>query len=139
MKHQTLHELAKFGSGLVAGDFIANSWIAYMGYYPIEVWGFTFNSDIVLTTLIFDAALFLILVHYGWNIDKIPALREHSYLLLAGSIFAVVAVAHLMRIFLNVDLVIWEYEIPHWLSYVGTAITTYLSYMSFHLAARMKR
>lgn len=138
MKHQTLHELAKFGSGLVAGDFIANAWIASMGYYPIEVWGWTFTSDIVLPTLIFDAALFLILVHYGWNIGKIPALRERSYLLVAGTIFGVVALAHLMRIFLNADLVIMEYEIPHWLSWVGVTATTYLSYMSFKLATRLK-
>lgn len=138
MKHQTLHEFAKFGSGLVAGDFLANSWIAYMGYYPIEMWGWTFTSDIVMPTLIFDAALFLILVHYGWNIGKIPALRERSYLLLAGGIFGVVAAAHLLRIFLSVDLVIWDYEIPHWLSYVGVAVTAYLSYMSFKLATRLK-
>lgn len=139
MSHKTLHELAKFGSGLVAGDFIANAWIAYMGYYPIEFMGWTFTSDIVLPTLIFDAALFIILVHYGWNIGKIPALRERSYLLIVGTVFAIVAAAHLMRVFFQADLVIMDWMVPHWISWVGTVVIAYLSYMSFRLAVRMKR
>lgn len=139
MSSKTLHELAKFGSGLVAGDFIANAWIAYMGYYPIEMWGWTFTSDIVLPTLIFDAALFIILVHYGWHIGKIPALRERSYLMLAGIIFGVVAVAHLSRVFFDIDLVIMDWQVPMWLSWVGVVVITYMSYMSFRLATRMKR
>lgn len=139
MSHKTLHELAKFGSGLVAGDFIANAWIAYMGYYPIEFLGWTFTSDIVLPTLVFDAALFLILVHYGWHIGKIPALRERSYLLIAGIIFGIVAAAHLMRVFFQADLVIMDWMVPQWISWVGTIVVAYLAYMSFRLAVQMKR
>jgi len=138
MSNKTLHELAKFGSGLVAGDFIANAWIAYMGYYPIELFGWTFTADIVLPTLVFDAALFLILIHYGWHIGKIPALRERSYLILAGLVFSVITAAHLSRVFFGADLVIASWEIPHWLSWVGTMVAAYLAYMSFRLAARMK-
>lgn len=138
MSHKTLHEVAKFGAGLVAGDFIANAWIAYMGYYPIVFMGWTFTEDIVLPALVFDAALFLILVHYGWNIGKVPALRERTYLLIAGTVFSVVAAAHLFRVFVGADLVVMDWTIPLWLSWIGTALTAYLAYMSFRLATRMK-
>ena len=32
-----------------------------------------------------------------------------------------------------------DWEVPVWLSWIGTLITAYLSYMSFHLAARVRR
>lgn len=138
MSHKTLHELAKFGSGLVAGDFIANAWIAYMGYYPIMFMGWTFNEDIVLPTLVFDAALFLILVHYGWNIGKIPALRERTYLMVVGIVFTVIAAAHLVRVFLGSDITLIDWTVPLWLSWLGTVVTAYLAYMSFRLAMRTR-
>jgi hypothetical protein len=138
MSHKTLHELAKFGSGLVAGDFIANAWIAYMGYYPIAFLGWTFTESIVLPALVFDAALFLILIHYGWNIGKIPALRERTYLMLVGTVFAVIAAAHLFRVFFNADLVIMGWSAPMWLSWIGTLVVAYLAYMSFRLGMRMR-
>ena len=122
-----MHELAKFASGLVAGDFIANAWIAYMGYYPIIFMGWTFTEDIVLPTLVFDAALFLILVHYGWNIGKMPALRERTYLMVTGVVFTVVAAAHLARVFFNLDLSIMDWQVPLWLSWIGTAVVSYLA------------
>jgi len=136
MSHKSLRELAKFGSGLVAGDFIANAWLASMGYYPIEIWGWTFTSDIVLPTLIFDAALFIILIHYGWHIGKIPALRERSYFMFVGIIFGIVAAAHIVRVFFGLDLVMHGWEVPMWLSWVGVIVITYLSYMSFRLATK---
>lgn len=139
MHHKNLQEIAKFGSGLIAGDFIANAWFAYMGYYPIEFLGWTFTSDIVLPTLVFDAALFLILVHYGWHIGKIPALRERSYLMIAGTVFGVVALAHLMRVFFGSDLTISDWSVPMWLSWFGVALSAYLSYMSLRFATRLKR
>jgi hypothetical protein len=100
--------------------------------------GFTFTQGIVWPTLVFDAALILILIHYGWNIGKIPALRERTYLLVAGIIFTVVALAHLVRVFFAIDLSIMDYEVPLWLSWIGTVVVTYLAYMSFRLALRMK-
>ncbi len=115
-----------------------NMWVAYMGYYPVTFLGFTFTADIVAPTLVFDAALVLILIHYGWNIGKIPALRERTYLLVVGVAFAIVAAAHLVRVFFSIDLAIMGYSVPLWLSWIGTAVVAYLSYMSFRLALRMK-
>lgn len=138
MNRKRLQEIAKFGAGLVLGDFVALLWIANADLLPVEFLGRVITTELLAPGLIFDAALFFILVHYGWNIGKIPALRERGYLLIAGTVFAVVAAAHLARIFANADIVIAEWVLPIWLSWVGVAVTTYLAYMSFRLAMRMK-
>lgn len=139
MHHKQLHELAKFGAGLVAADFLALVWMTNAGIFPVEFLGRTLTADIALPAMVFDIALFLILVHYGWNIGKIPAIRERTYLLIVGIVFGIVALAHLMRVFAGADLVIMGWPVPLWLSWVGTVVTAYLSYMSLHLAMRMKR
>ncbi len=139
MKHSTLHELAKFGAGLVAGDFISIWWLQSQGFLPISFMGITFTSEMVIPALIFDAALFLILIHYGWHIGKIPALRERSYLMVAGVVFGVVAAAHFVRALFQMDLTLMNWMVPHWLSWTVVVVIGYLSYMSFRLAMRMKR
>lgn len=139
MKHRTLHDLAKFGAGLVLGDFLALVWFATHGVFPIDFLGLTFTEEIIWPALVFDAALFLALVHYGWHVGKIPALRERTYLLVAGTVFGVVAAAHLLRVFVGVDVAIAGWAVPLWLSWVGTAVTAYLSYASLRLAFRMRR
>lgn len=138
MKHYKLHEIAKFASGLIAADFIGVIWFAVNGGFPMTVFGVEFTSEIVWPALIFDAALFLILVHYGWHIGKTPRLRERTYLFVAGSIFGIVALAHLMRAFFGADLSLAGWAIPLWLSWTATVVTAYLAYMSFHLALRMR-
>lgn len=138
MRKQTLHELAKLGSGLVLGDFIAIWWIAANGGYPASFLGFQFTGDMIVPGLLFDAALFIILIHYGWYIGKTPLLRERTYLLIAAGVFGIVALAHLIRAFTGTDLVLFGFAVPLWLSWIGTAVTAYLSYMSAHLAMRMK-
>ena len=139
MKSNTLHEWAKFASGLVLGDFLAHLWLATHNGFPVNFLGIHFTSAIVAPTLIFDAALFILLVHYGWHIGKTPFLRERTYLMVACVVFGVVAAAHIIRIFTNSDFVIFGWDVPVWLSWIGTAATAYLSYMSFHLALKQKR
>lgn len=131
--------MAKFCSGLVAGDFLVGLWLWSGGFLPITFMGITFTDAMVAPWLVFDAALFIILVHYGWHMGKTPRLRERTYLLSAGTVFGLVAVAHLARIFAGVDITIAGWELPFWLSWIGTGATAYLSYMSFHLGMRMHR
>lgn len=138
MSQKTLHELAKFGSGLVAADLATTLWFAYSGLLPITSLGITFTENMIWPAIVFDTALLGALIHYGWNIGKIPALRERSYLLLAGTVFGVVALAHFWRILFEVDLVVLDWAIPQWISWTATIVTAYLSYMSFHLAVRRK-
>ena len=138
MKKSNLHEIAKLVSGLVLGDFLACAWLATHHGFPTMLLGMNLTGDLVLPTLIFDAALFIILVHYAWHIGKTPFLRERTYLVVAGALFAVVAAAHLVRIFTNADLIVMGWDAPVWLSWIGTAATAYLSYMSFHLSLKVK-
>lgn len=138
MRRQRLHELAKFGSGLVAGDFLGILWFAMHGGFPTSFLGIQLTSSMILPALVFDAAMFIILVHYGWHIGKTPFLRERTYLMIAGAVFGVIAAAHLIRLFTGVDIAVAGWSVPLWLSWIGTAATAYLSYMSFHLALRMR-
>ena len=138
MNHKHLHDLAKFGAGLVLGDFLAWWWLATHNGLPARFLGMTFNSSVLMPGMIFDAALFIILVHYGWHLGRTPALRNRTYFLAVGIVFGIVALAHLLRLFAGTELVIASWVVPLWLSWIGTAATAYLSYMSFRLAVTKK-
>jgi hypothetical protein len=138
MSKSSLQEVAKFAAGLVAADFAWLLWFSQQHLHSVTFFGMTVTSDMLLPSLIFDTALFIILVHYAWHVGKIPAMRERSYIFVAGCIFSFVAIVHLWRVFNGVDLILGDFDAPIWLSWFGLAVTTYLAYMSFHLAARMK-
>ena len=106
---------------------------------PDNFLGLPIVDSMIMPALIVDVFLFLMLVHYGWNIGKIPHMRERAYLTLAGCIFSVVAIAHLTRIMYQSDIVIFGWQVPIILSWFGVVVATYRAYSSFHFAARMKR
>lgn len=134
MKHYKLREFAKFAAGLVAGDFIALWWIDAYHLFPVSFLGTTMTQQMAVPGLIFDAALFLMLVHYGWNVGKIPAVRERTYLAIVGIVFGIVGILHLLRLFFGTNVAIAGWTLPLWLSWIGVIITLYLAYMSFRLA-----
>lgn len=138
MKHQRLHDLAKFGAGLILGDFICGWWLSAYNLLPVNFLGVTISSDMILPWLIFDASLFIILVHYGWHIGRTPTLGSRTYFSVAGTVFGIVAVAHLLRLFTGTEIDIAGWTLPLWLSWIGTAVAAYLSYMSFRLATSFK-
>ena len=137
IKRQWLHDLAKFGAGLVAADFVVVWWLSSLRHVPDTFMGVPLAE--ANATLLVDIFLFLILVHYGWNIGQIPHVKERMYLTAAGVIFTVVAGGHLLRILYNGDVVIFGWAVPLFLSWIGVVVATYLAYTSFHLATRMKR
>lgn len=139
MKHKHLHEIAKMASGLVLGDFLFTWWLGSTGWLPLNISGVNWSPNIILPGLIFDAAAFIILVHYGWHLGKTPTLRSKSYFTLVGIILGVVALAHLVRLFSGSDFVILGWAAPLWLSWVGVIVATYLAYMSFHLAVAYRK
>lgn len=139
MTRRSLQEISKFAAGLVAADLITLVWLAAQGLLPVHFMGVDFGPDMVVPGVVFDLALLLILIHYGWHVGKIPSPREHTYLLVVGVVFAVVAVAHLWRIFASGDLVLLGWDVPLWLSWFGVIITAYLSYASFRFALHMPR
>lgn len=139
MKKQTLHELAKFFSGLVLADFIVALWVLSQGgMFPVSFFGAPVDMSMMAPWILFDIGLFLILVHYGWHWGKSPILRERTYLLVAAVVFGIVALAHLYRSFAGTDLILAGWVVPTWLSWIGTIVSAYLSYMSAHLALRIR-
>jgi hypothetical protein len=139
MKHKTLQDAAKFLAGLILGDFLTWWWLAANHGLPIEFLGMSFTSAAVAPAMLFDAALFIFLIYYGWHLGKLPAVRERTYFLIAGVIFGVVALAHLLRVMTGTSIVLLNWNIPLWLSWIATAVSAILSYMSFHFALTRKR
>ena len=137
-KYSWRREFSKFGAGLVLGDFITQLWFYQQNLLPLKFLGVTFTDSMISVGLLFDLALFLILVHYGWNIGKMPQPKERAYLLIVGVIFTTVAIIHLIRILSSTDFVIFGWSAPLWLSWLGTIVTSYLAYASFHFFRRLK-
>lgn len=139
MRYNPLQELAKLAAGLAAADFFWLVWFSQSKLKSASFFGMTMTQDMVLPAMIFEVAVFLILVHYGWNIGRIPQLRERAYILIVGSVFTVVAVAHLYRIFASGDFVVLGWDTPVWLSWFGVMVATYLAYSSFHMLSKLPR
>jgi hypothetical protein len=59
-----------------------------------------------------------------------------TFALLAGVIFAIVALAHLLRIFMAWPIVIDNWTVPMWLSWIALVIAGSLSYFGFTLVSR---
>lgn len=138
MSHRTLREVAKFCAGLVAADLLTLVWLGSANAFPIQTWGATWTSSILLPGIAFDAALLIILIHYGWHLGKIPRPKERTYLMVIGAILTVIAIAHLARVFTSGSVVVMGWAVPLWLSWIGTIAASYLAYASFYFAVRSK-
>ncbi|HUO01273.1 MAG TPA: hypothetical protein VMU31_00730 [Rhizomicrobium sp.] len=60
-----------------------------------------------------------------------------GYLRLAGAIFALVALAHLVRAVLNWPIVIAGWIVPIWLSWVAFLVAAVLSWFGWNLSKRV--
>ena len=138
LKRQWLHDAAKFGAGLVAADFLVDVWLSQQYILPQSFLGLPISSSIIAPSLIINFFLFLFLVHYGWNIGKIPRVRERTYLLIAGIVFSVIALAHLVRVLYQTQVIILGWEVPIFLSWLGIAVALYLAFSSFYFMTRTK-
>jgi hypothetical protein len=137
MRYHPLQEVAKLAAGLAAADFLWLVWFVQSNLKSASFFGMTVTQDMAVPAMIFEIAVFLILVHYGWNIGRIPRMRERTYILVVAIVFTVVAVAHLYRIFTGADLILVGWDIPMWLSWFGVAVAAYLAYASFHFLSQM--
>ncbi len=139
MKHQTLREISKFISGLILGDFLFGFWLLSKGIAPLVFFGISFSERGIIAWLVFDALLFIYLVHYGWHTALRPRTsKERKFHLFIGCIFAIVALIHLSRIAFGFDFVVGSWPLPYWLNGLGTIVAIFLSYASFSLAAGEK-
>jgi acyl-CoA reductase-like NAD-dependent aldehyde dehydrogenase len=63
-------------------------------------------------------------------------MNTRSYELISGTLFALVATAHLLRVLSGWEVVAGPWNFPMWLSWVGTIVPAALSVWAFRLASR---
>jgi hypothetical protein len=61
---------------------------------------------------------------------------QKSFFVLAGLIFALVAVGHLLRIYMDWSVVIGSWTAPMWLSWIAVVVAGGLSFFGLRLATR---
>jgi hypothetical protein len=138
--HHYLREAAKVAVGLFIADIASVLWLGAAGFFPLTILGVTWTATAALTTALFDVAVIILLVHFGWN-TRVPlrSPSEKTLLMISGVVFLVVALAHLLRLALGIDIALGDFMVPVWLSWFGVVVTAYLSYSSFHFAMRRGR
>lgn len=139
MKNYSLHEISKVLAGVALADIITMVWLASQNLLPTHFMGLWMSPEMVLPSVIFTLSLFIVFVHYGWHIGKIPRMREGSYLLIMGAFFALITIAHLWSLLGGGELQIMDFTMPLWLSWIGVGATAYIAYMSFVLMGRIKK
>ena len=63
-------------------------------------------------------------------------LDQKTFVLLAGVVFAIVALAHLLRIFMGWPIVIDTWTVPMWLSWIALVIAGGLGFYGLSLVSR---
>ena len=63
-------------------------------------------------------------------------MTQKLYLRIAGTIFGVVAILHVLRLLLGWQVVIGGYTFPMWFSWIGPFLAGYLSFEGFRLGRR---
>lgn len=59
-----------------------------------------------------------------------------TYAAVTATVFLVIAAAHLVRLFTEIEVRIGDWSAPTWVSIIGLAVAGYLSYAGFRLATR---
>lgn len=65
-------------------------------------------------------------------------LSSKTFFQISGIIFFVVALIHLLRILLNWQASVANWDVPMWISYIGLIVAGYLSYNALKLAGDAK-
>lgn len=135
--HHMLRDLAKVGVGLLIADLFSVFWLGSAGFFPLTILGVAWTAQAILPIALFDVAVIILLIHFGWR-TKLPlrSPSERTLLILAGLVFLVVTVVHLLRLAFGWELALGDFIVPLWLSWFGICIAGYLSYSSFHFAFR---
>lgn len=61
-------------------------------------------------------------------------MSSKSFFGIAGAVFGVVAIAHLLRIVLALPVTIGEWAVPMWASWLAVPVAAGLSFMGLHFA-----
>lgn len=63
-------------------------------------------------------------------------MSQKTFSLVAGIIFSIIALLHLLRIIYGWDPVIQGWTVPKWLSWVALIVSAYLGYEGLRLAKK---
>ena len=66
-------------------------------------------------------------------------MSRKAYLLVVSCIFSIVGLLHLARIVFGWNVVISDWAVPMWLSWLGVVVTGALAYFGFSLVNRSSR
>ncbi|HVU31640.1 MAG TPA: hypothetical protein VHE36_14705 [Sphingomicrobium sp.] len=55
--------------------------------------------------------------------------RSKPFTWIAAAIFALIALAHVVRLFTHFEVTIGTHRVPEWVSYVAIVVTLFLSWM----------
>lgn len=61
-------------------------------------------------------------------------MMQKMYLKLTGLIFSIVAILHLLRLIFRWDVIMGDWQIPLWVSFIGVAAAGFLAYIGFKLS-----
>ncbi len=135
-----LKELSKLFTGLIIGDLIALIWLYNSSLLPMNFLGTPFTKPMTVVAIIFDIILTLLLAHYAWKTDiHKHSIHQKTFFLIVGVLLGIVAILHFLRLIFGIDINLGGWNMPIWLSWIGTIVTGYLSYISFHFAYFIKK
>jgi hypothetical protein len=66
----------------------------------------------------------------------VSAMDRKTFTLLAGVVFAIVALLHLLRIYMAWPVVIGDWAVPMWVSWIALVVAGGLSYFGLSLTQR---
>ena len=55
--------------------------------------------------------------------------RSKPFTWIAAALFAIIALAHIIRVVTHFDVVLGSHHIPMWVTYVAIVVTAFLSWM----------
>src|SRR5215831_6334375 len=70
---------------------------------------------------------------------EVIRMDQRSFSLLAGVIFTIIALLHLLRIIYGWDPVVEGWRVPKWISWVALIVSGYLGYEGLRLAIKSRR
>ena len=63
-------------------------------------------------------------------------MSQKAFSLIAGVVFGLIALGHVLRIVFGISLVVQDFTVPMWASWIAVVITGYLAYEGFRLARK---
>ena len=63
-------------------------------------------------------------------------MSKKAFSLIAGVVFGLIALGHVLRIVFGISLVVQDFTVPMWASWIAVVITGYLAYEGFRLARK---